>query len=63
MPEQLLANYHTHTARCHHATGTEEEYIQTDETGIFWTLCPALCEEISIVLCTKLCYTETGYLH
>lgn len=24
-----LANYHTHTARCHHATGTEEEYIQT----------------------------------
>lgn len=29
MPEQLLANYHTHTARCHHATGTEEEYIQT----------------------------------
>ena len=29
MAESLLANYHTHTSRCHHATGTEEEYIQT----------------------------------
>lgn len=25
----MIANYHTHTARCHHATGTEEEYIQS----------------------------------
>ncbi len=25
----ILANYHTHTPRCLHATGTEEEYIQT----------------------------------
>ena len=24
----MIANYHTHTTRCHHATGTEEEYIQ-----------------------------------
>ncbi len=24
----MLANYHTHTYRCNHATGTEEEYIQ-----------------------------------
>lgn len=24
----MLANYHTHTARCHHATGSDEEYIQ-----------------------------------
>ena len=24
----MLANYHTHTYRCHHATGTDEEYIQ-----------------------------------
>ncbi len=23
----MLANYHTHTYRCNHATGTEEEYI------------------------------------
>ena len=23
----MIANYHTHTFRCHHATGTEEEYI------------------------------------
>lgn len=23
----MIANYHTHTYRCHHATGTEEEYI------------------------------------
>lgn len=29
MSEHPFANYHTHTARCHHATGTEEEYIQT----------------------------------
>ncbi len=25
----MTANYHTHTARCHHATGTEREYIET----------------------------------
>lgn len=24
----MIANYHAHTFRCHHATGTEEEYIQ-----------------------------------
>lgn len=24
----MIANYHTHTSRCHHAEGTEEEYIQ-----------------------------------
>lgn len=24
----MIANYHTHTPRCHHATGTEREYIQ-----------------------------------
>lgn len=24
----MIANYHTHTPRCHHATGTEEEYVQ-----------------------------------
>ena len=24
----MIANYHTHTPRCRHATGTEEEYIQ-----------------------------------
>ncbi|MBR2466550.1 MAG: histidinol-phosphatase [Clostridia bacterium] len=23
----MLSNYHIHTARCHHATGTEEEYV------------------------------------
>lgn len=29
MPKPHFTNYHTHTTRCHHATGTEEEYIQT----------------------------------
>lgn len=24
----MKANYHTHTWRCHHASGTEEEYVQ-----------------------------------
>ena len=24
----MIANYHTHTARCHHARGTEEEYVK-----------------------------------
>lgn len=24
----MLANYHTHTVRCHHAKGTEREYIE-----------------------------------
>ncbi len=28
MPHVTLANYHTHTSLCHHASGTEEEYIQ-----------------------------------
>lgn len=23
----MIANYHTHTYRCHHATGTDEEYV------------------------------------
>ena len=23
----MIANYHTHTYRCRHASGTEEEYI------------------------------------
>ena len=23
----MTENYHTHTARCRHATGTEEEYV------------------------------------
>ena len=25
----MLANYHTHTVRCHHAFGSEREYIET----------------------------------
>lgn len=25
----MIANYHTHTFRCHHAAGTESEYIET----------------------------------
>ncbi|MBQ8509266.1 MAG: histidinol-phosphatase [Clostridia bacterium] len=25
----MIANYHSHTHRCHHATGTEREYIET----------------------------------
>lgn len=25
----MIANYHTHTPRCNHATGTEEEYIRS----------------------------------
>lgn len=28
MSNPTLANYHTHTSLCHHATGTEEEYIK-----------------------------------
>ncbi len=24
----MIANYHTHTPRCHHACGTEEEYVR-----------------------------------
>ena len=24
----MIANYHTHTPRCNHAVGSEEEYIQ-----------------------------------
>ncbi len=29
----MLANYHTHTYRCQHATGTDEEYIQKAIAG------------------------------
>ena len=25
----MIANYHTHTWRCNHATGQEEEYVLT----------------------------------
>ena len=31
----LKANYHTHTARCHHAVGTDEEYVQAAMAGGF----------------------------
>lgn len=31
----MKANYHTHTPRCQHATGTEEEYIQEALRGGF----------------------------
>ncbi len=24
----MIANYHTHTWRCHHAKGTEREYVE-----------------------------------
>lgn len=24
----MIANYHTHTPRCNHAVGSEEEYVQ-----------------------------------
>lgn len=31
----MIANYHTHTARCRHACGTEEEYVQRAiESGV-----------------------------
>ncbi|MGN1024660.1 MAG: histidinol-phosphatase [Lachnospiraceae bacterium] len=29
----MIANYHTHTYRCHHAYGTEREYIETAIAG------------------------------
>ena len=29
MSNPVLTNYHTHTARCHHADGTERDYIET----------------------------------
>ena len=29
----MLYNYHTHTFRCHHAEGTEEEYVQRAIAG------------------------------
>lgn len=29
----MIANYHTHTPRCRHATGTEEEYIRRAIAG------------------------------
>ena len=29
----MFANYHTHTWRCHHASGTEKEYVETAIKG------------------------------
>ena len=29
----MIYNFHTHTYRCHHATGAEEEYIQKAIAG------------------------------
>ncbi|MCR5121682.1 MAG: histidinol-phosphatase, partial [Ruminococcus sp.] len=34
----MLANYHTHTVRCHHAVGTEREYIEAAIRAGFKTL-------------------------
>lgn len=34
----MKANYHTHTPRCHHAGGTEEEYIKAAIEGGFQVL-------------------------
>ena len=34
----MIANYHTHTPRCGHATGTEEAYIQAALAAGFHTL-------------------------
>ena len=34
----MLANFHTHTTRCHHATGTEREYIEQAISCGFKTL-------------------------
>ena len=34
----MLENYHTHTARCHHATGTDEEYVLCAMEGGLKTL-------------------------
>ncbi len=29
----MIANYHTHTSRCHHAVGQDEEYVQSAITA------------------------------
>lgn len=34
----MIANYHTHTWRCRHAEGTEEEYVERAIEGGFQTL-------------------------
>ena len=26
---KMLANFHTHTYRCHHASGTDREYVES----------------------------------
>ena len=31
--EKMIANYHTHTWRCHHASGTEREYVEAAIRG------------------------------
>ncbi|MBR3717558.1 MAG: histidinol phosphatase, partial [Bacteroidaceae bacterium] len=31
----MKANYHTHTSRCHHAEGTDEDYIKSAILGGF----------------------------
>ena len=31
----MIVNYHTHTTRCNHASGTEKEYVEAAiETGL-----------------------------
>ena len=34
----MKANYHTHTPRCQHAVGTEEDYVRAALDGGFETL-------------------------
>jgi len=38
VPSSFTANYHTHTARCHHAAGTERDYIENAIKGGLRTL-------------------------
>ena len=45
----MLANYHTHTWRCNHASGAEEEYVQNaiDEIDVLLVKDP-LSDEYTI---------------
>lgn len=67
MSHSVLANYHTHTSRCHHALGDEESYVRTALRAGFSVLgfadhCPWPYHSSFVSNCRMLPRQLPGYL-
>ena len=45
----LLANYHTHTARCRHAWGEDKEYVENAIISAFKVFPPVFCLSVFLL--------------